>query len=171
MKNIVASFLLITLCLCLVVGCSNEVSKTSRERDEALAFYRALNLIYSEIMDSMGEWNEWSRSASQPEFDCDIQKKCNRFESNFRNLNNNVKTLSAPDRLTKLKNTLTQATDEAAESFAMARQYADVGGETNFNEALQALNEYNRLMVIAAQEWDNGLTFYNIDLLEILARD
>ncbi len=171
MKRFAASFLLIALCFCLVVSCSSEVSKSSREHDEALAFYRALNLIYGEIMDNMGEWNEWSRSASQLEFDRDIQNKCNRFESIFRDLHNNVKTLSAPDRLMKLKDTLTQATDKAAESFAMTRQYADAGGEAYYSEALLALNEYNRLMIIAAQEWDDGLTFYGIDLSEIFARD
>ncbi len=45
------------------------------------------------------------------------------------------------------------------------------GGEAYYSEALQALNEYNRLIVIAGQEWDDGLTFYSIDLSEIFARD
>ena len=160
--------ILVLILIGSLLGCSGTIKLSAGERDEAVAFYKALNLIYSEIMDNMGEWNEWTSSASQLEFDREIQKKCNHYEYIFTNLHNNLVNLSTPDRLVELKNTLAQATDKASDSFAMTRQYANTGEEVYFNKALQSLNQYNKLMVVAAQKWDDGLTYYNIDLSEII---
>jgi len=146
----------------LLIGCGEF------ERDEAVVFYRALNLIYSGVMDNMGEWNEWSRSAPQSEFDRDVQKRCTKYENAFNDLHDNLVNLTPPDKLDNLKATLIKATEEATNTFAMMRRYAYSGDETYFDEALQSLNKYNELMIVSAKQWDDGLTHYNIDLSEIV---
>ena len=138
--SIVVLVAILLLTSVLLAGCGKS------ERDEAVVFYRALNLIYSGIRGNMGEWNEWSRSAPQPEFDRDVQKRCTKYENAFNDLHDNLISLAPPDRLDNLKATLTKATEEATNTFVMMRRYADSGDETYFDKALQSLNKYNDVM-------------------------
>ena len=148
----------------LLAGCGNS------ERDKAITFYRSLNPMFSDLMNSMGEWKEWNKSASETEYWRDVSRKSAYYEAKMRSLYDAIAVVEAPQGLRPFKDALSSAINKGAESFMLNQRYAITGDMSDFRKARQAQSDYDKLMTNAISEWDRGLTRYRIDLAEIVGQ-
>lgn len=145
-------------------------STSSTQRAEALAFYQALYPISKELREVVDEWNRWNSQASQWEYELNLYSKSKYYETKLRTLSNQVATLYAPSGLRELKDKTVSAINKGIESFSIAQEYALTGGESYRLQAEAAQLEFNRLMGLAADEWDYGLARYKIKPSEVIPR-
>jgi hypothetical protein len=78
-----------------------------------------------------------------------------------------VAALNPPPGLQDLKDKTLAAMSKGIETYAMAQEYA-LNKQQSYGLKVESLHlEFNKLMSLAADEWDNGLAHYNINPQEI----
>jgi len=172
MKSPISRTLLVILALIMatIFGCTGTAKPSSTERAEALVFYKALNLTYSQLQNVMTDWNTWSRTASQAEYDSLILLKSKSYRNQLKMLRDNTAALSAPAKLQSLKESLISALDKGIEVFDLTQQYVQTRQEADATKVEKSQADYNKLMVIAAQKWDSGLDYYKIEVGELFSK-
>ena len=162
MRYLIPILVMSVLASALIVGCPNP------ERDEALKFYRGLYPIVEEIEAMTDEWTSWAAKASQVEYEQNIFRKSHQYEVKLVALYKDLSMLYAPPRLRQLKDYTGSAINKATEAFRLSQMYVSTGNTRYWNEANSALLEFNRLMSLVADEWDDGLAHYKIKSSEIM---
>lgn len=110
----------------------------------------------------------FNRSASQLEYELKLFDKSKYYETRLRALSNKVAVLYAPLDLRELKDKTFSAINIGIESFASAQEYALTRYESYRLKAESTQLEFNRLLSLAADEWDDGLARYKIKVSEIV---
>lgn len=160
---IVISVAIFSLTSLPLVGCGNS------ERDKAVTFYQGAYPISKEIKQITDDWNAFlqqfsNRKVSNQEILAKVQGYVTRLEV----LPKNLSMLYAPEPLRQLKDDIASAINSGIDGFNLYQQYA-VANDMNYaREADSKLMESNKLMMRAADEWDDGLAHYKIKPSEII---
>jgi len=156
------------LVLGLVSGCGGADKESSPERDEALKFYQQLYPLSTELRTTVDEWNSWQMSASQQDYEQNLHSKTTHYKTKLMELSYKLVALYAPPGLRGLKDLTVSAVNKGIESFGYGEDYAITYTESYRLKAESAQLEFNRLLGLAADEYDDGLTRYQIKPTELL---
>jgi len=149
----------------MVVGCT----KTASERDEAVAFYQGVYPISKEMKQVVDDWNIFLQQFSQRKVtNKEILKVSQEYASRLEVLYPDLSKLYAAPLLRQLKGDIASALNLGIEAFSLYQEYAVTNDMSYSRKADQKLLECNRLMVLIADEWDDGLAYYKIKPSEIL---
>jgi len=154
---------MLVLASALLVCCS-----ANGERDAAVVFYQELYPITLEMRQIVDEWNAWNLTASQLEYEQKLFDKSKYYEGKLSVLSARVIVLYAPKELRHLKDLTVTALNKGIGSLRLAQEYALTGDESHRLQADSAQLEYNRLVGLAADEYDDGLARYKIKPSEIV---
>jgi len=156
--------LLLPLILGLVLGCDG----TATERDEAVAFYEGAYPIGQEIRDVADDWNVFLNAVDGGANDEEIIIMCNECQTRLEALQYDLSLLYAPPPLRELKDNVALCLTTGIEGF-MLEQQCIVEGDINYCiQGDEKLLELNRLLMVIADEWDDGLAHYEIEASEVL---
>jgi len=166
MKRYLTSILVVLILASgLAVGCGTKTSPS--ERDKAVTFYRELYPICNELNQDVNEWNSWLTQASALEYAQNLFSKSKYYGTHLQMLYGEVAALNPPPGLQDLKDKTLAAMSKGIETYAMAQEYA-LNKQQSYGLKVESLHlEFNKLMSLAADEWDNGLAHYNINPQEI----
>lgn len=147
-----------------IVGCGNP------ERDEATAFYKGAYPIAKEIRDISNEWNDFlkTEASGNPIL---VINACQKYRTRLESLQRDLSHLYAPAPIRQLKNNLALAISTGIEAFLLGESCAREPEFASCNKADQKILELNRLIMVLADEWDDGLSHYKIKPSEIIPRD
>ena len=155
----------------LAMGCRGAVpiSETAIERDKAVAFYKGALPITKEIRQVVDDWNAFLQQFSERKVtNEEILRTVQEYVTRLEALPENLSAVYAPPPLRQLKDDIASAVNTGIEGFSLYQHYALTNDIGYSREADQKLMECNRLMMRIADEWDDGLTHYNIKPSEIL---
>lgn len=172
MKQLSVPILLILVMISgLLAACTGTVAtdKEAAERDKAVAFYKGAHPIAEEIADSSDDWNDFMEydekyGASPYQF----INTCQELQSRLSALQYDLSMLYAPEPLRQLKSDMALSISTGIEAFSLGEQCATVPEFDSCNQADNKLLELTRLMMLLADEWDDGLAYYDIKASEIL---
>ena len=160
--------------IALAFGCSGTVALSSdlqivesRDRDRAIEYYREIYPLSQEIRLITEEWTTWGREASQSEYELNLYQKSVEFEDRLRQIHNKVVVIYTPTELRILDDHLVAAINKGILGFEYGQEYALTTREDYCLEAETNQLEFNRLMGMAADDWDDGLARYKIALSDI----
>jgi hypothetical protein len=148
----------------LVLGCDGEAI----ERDEAIVFYEGAYPIGQEIRDVADDWNIFLNAVEGGASDEDIIVMCNECQSRLEVLQDDLSLLYAPSPLRELKNNLTLCLTTGIEGFILEQQCILEGDIDYCIQGDEKLLELNSLLMVVADEWDDGIAHYEIEASEVL---
>ena len=147
------------------------VSCGESERDKAVTFYQGAYTISREMKQVDDDWKallqEFSkRKVSNQEIISQSQECTTRFEA----ISKDLSTLYAPLPLRQIKDGMASAINLRIEWFSLYQQYVITNDMRYSIEGDLKLMECHRLLMRIADKWDDGLTYYNIKLSEIIPK-
>jgi len=150
----------------ILVGCGRE---SSPERNKAVTFFRGAYPISKEIHEVVEDWNAlYEVGSRQGVTGQEILKICQESEARLQALYPELSVLYAPPPLRQLKDDITLALNTGIEAYSLGREYAltnDISYALKFDTKQM---ECNRILVRIADEWDDGIAYYQIKPSEIL---
>ncbi len=171
MKRYLIPIIVILVLTSGIVGCgaTTTIDETKTERDKAVKFYQGAYLITSEIKQVVDEWDVFLQEFSQRKVDSEeILRKSRGYATRLEALPKDLSMLYAPPPLRQLKDDIASSINLGIEGFSLYQQLAETKDINYARQGDQKLMECNRLMMRAADEWDDGLAHYKIKPSEIL---
>jgi hypothetical protein len=160
--------IIVTLVLSMfLTSCTEPVAVSNAERDKAVIFYKKLYPMTAELKQVNDEWTVWNPRTHQAEYESQIINKYEYFEAKLRVLAFEVGALEAPPNLVNLQNTTFSAINRGAKAFALLKQYKLTSKEHYYRQAEFNHSESIKLMKQADNQYDKGLSKYEINHLEI----
>lgn len=153
------------------MSCSGTITidKKVTEREEAVDFYKGAYPISKEIRDVSDDWNSFlQRGADYKANPIEHISMCRELRSRLEGLQNDLSKVYAPVPLRQLKNNIALCITTGIEAFSLGEQCATYPEFETCNKADEKILELNRLLMIVADEWDDGLAHYNIRASEFL---
>ncbi|MFC1907656.1 hypothetical protein ACFLW8_06185 [Chloroflexota bacterium] len=163
MKKYLIPILAVLILGSSIVGCGNS------ERDEAVAFYKGAYPIAKEIRDISDEWNAFLKTESRAN-PLIVISVCQKYRARLELLQQDLSYLYAPAPIRQLKNNLALAISTEIEAFLLGESCARVPEFASCNKADEKILELNRLIMVLADEWADGLSHYRIKPSEILPK-
>ena len=159
---------IVTLILSMfLTSCTEPVKVSTSERDKAVIFYKKLYPLTVDLKQVNDEWDEWNAKASQTKYESQIINKCDYFEAKLIVLASKVGVLEAPPNLLDLQNSIFSAINRRSQTFALMKQYTFTGKERFYRQAEFTRLESMKLIKQGGNEYDKGLSKYEIKPLEI----
>ena len=154
---------ILSLTSVLIAGCGNA------ERDKAVTFYRGAYPISKEIRQITDDWNAFLQQFSKRKVtNQEILGRVQGYVARLEILPKNLSMLYAPTPLRQLKDDIASAINSGIDGFNLYQQYAVTNDMNYAREADSKLMESSKLLMRAADEWDDGLAHYKIKPSEII---
>ena len=153
-----------------IVGCGGVIDSNEMvtERDKAVTFFKGAYPIKTEIQAISNGWNGFLQSdatyASNPE---EVINKSQEYRFRLEALQYDLSMLDAPPPLRQLKDDLALSVSTGVETFMLGELCARNLLKDYCYRASYKLQELRSLIVIVADEWDDGLANYDIESSEI----
>jgi len=160
----------LVLVLGVAVGCGRgeTINETATERDKAVAFYKGAYPIAQEIHGVAGDWNVFLNAVERGASDDEIISMCSECQSRLEALQHDLSLLYAPQHLRELKENIALCLTTGIEGFVLEQQCIIRDNIDYCIQGDEKLLELNRLLMVVADQWDDGLAHYNIKPSEIL---
>jgi len=161
-------YIILILTAILVMTSVSLLGCGESERDKAVAFYRGAYPIAREIKQVVDEYNAFLQEFSQRKVaNQEILRKSQEYATRLETLPQKLSMLYAPP-LRQLKDDLASAINLGIEGFSLSKLGAETYNINYFQKADEKLLEANSLMMRVADEWDDGLSHYDIKPSEIV---
>ncbi len=162
-RHLILILVMLVLASGVVTGCGES------ERSEAVTFYKGAYPIAKEIKQVVDEYNVFLQEFSHRKVaNQEILGKSQEYATRLATLPKKLSMLYAPPPLRQLKDDLASAINLGIEGFSLSKLGAETYDINYFQKADEKLMEANRLMMLVADEWDDGLAHYKIIPSEIL---
>lgn len=146
---------------------STSSSSTPTDRDRAVEFYKGADYIFEDISEVRDNWNGFLLSMDYTTTLTDISLMAWACQITLQTEYDYLLTLYAPQPLSGLKNAMSGCISTGIDAFRLTRECLETPNVDCPIDSDQKMAEFNASILQVADEWLDGLNYYNIKLSEI----